>query len=164
MNAQEKYDAKYDADIAALAVKVNLDEMKRLLEDALEKMILIEEPQLYAKLEELGVDPQYYPYYAAFFKRVIELGSKFWNHTFNQSYQLLIYEFSERGHDLKVLEAVGAVALEKIMRRRGIEEFELLFSEDWSYMEAEYQIVFSEDWGYMEAENFAMVFNEKWSS
>lgn len=161
MGVAQSYDEKYDTDLTALVVKIQKKRMKKLLEDELNKMIMVEEPQLFEKLKELSVPEEEWPYYAAFFKRCIKTGRKFWNYTFNHEIQLLKVEFEKRGRNPEFLEGVLNVAVEKIKKRRFREE--LRYREEWAISTAEGRRRYFDEFSPKPYEEDTRRFFEVWS-
>lgn len=82
------------------------------------------EDSVFSELGGKGVDPETYKYYLAFCDRLVAQGLKFWDETFLKEKQALIYEFTERGLDLSVLDNIQLIAEALVEERRGMVVFE----------------------------------------
>jgi hypothetical protein len=161
------YAAKYNFDEVVLQMKLNTEERKTWMDEALANWIDEIEPQILAKLDELGIEGEERAYLLGYAKKCIATGMRFYGNTLSAELQLLKDEYTSRGHDLQVLEALGAVIQHKIMVKRKLPlepVFELVYEEDWSYAEAGFQIMFGEYWTYFEPAEWILVFQESWSS
>jgi hypothetical protein len=161
------YAAKYNFDEVVLQMKLNNEERKTWMDEALANWIDEIEPQILAKLDELGIEGEERAYLLGYAKKCIATGMRFYGNTLSAELQLLKDEYTSRGHDISILEALDSVIQHKILVKRKLPlgpVFELVFSEDWSYAEAGFQIVFGEYWTYFEPAEWSLVFQEGWSS
>jgi hypothetical protein len=161
------YAAKYNFDEVVLQMKLNKDERKTWMDEALANWIDEVEPQILAKLDELGIEGEERAYLLGYAKKCITVGMSFYGNTLSAELQLLKDEYTSRGHDLQVLEALDTVIQHKILVKRKLPlepVFELVFEEDWSYAETGFQIVFGEYWTYFEPAEWSLVFQEGWGS